>query len=1201
MQCPASKMNEKAQTLRYDGEDVPSPRNKSSQAESSSLAVEPLQMGYPDPQLEEHAKQNKGNKNVTNGTDVPSVSPTGEPYRSMGEILSSMDPDHPISADGLESSYEKPDGDFRVEIGHSGPSVSVPLGESEEQAQPGVPVQDQGTFFQTLDAIMSHFQPSVSSAHKMNIPKELRSLGAPKFRGEVEEGPVVADMWLNDLKVMLENLHCSKVEKLDGAVSLLRGQARIWWSNVTMRVAKDHVVNRAKALERAQNERFVEQRTQWNKRSGASSGSSQSNKSRGRGSNQGRTRQAYSVESGVDKPKQCQHYGKNHGGVRQRVSRVCFKCGETCHFIQDCPMMIREPAQTERSMVAPMRGRGRGRGRNQYESTAQPEVRYTTRVYNLKTNEDCDDPEVIVDVFPDDFSGLPPDREVEFQIEVMSGSTHILMAPYRMAPRELKELKAQFQELLDYRQLNKVTIKNKYHLPRIDNLFDQLKGTIVFSNIDLRSGYHHLKIQEKDVHKTAFKTRYGHYEFVSREEHDVHLRVVLQTLWDKKLYAKFSKCEFWLSEVAFLRYVVSKSFEALKKVLTEAPVLVQPEPNNDFTIFSDASHNGLGCVLMQDRNVVAYASRQLKRHEKNYSTHDLELAAVVFALKIWWHYLYGKRCYIFTDHKSLKYLLTQKELNLRQIMWMELLKDYDVIIDYYPGKANVVTDALSRKTFTALRRVTKKDDKCLAWFDRVKKAHCSPLTMHLGGNKIYQDLKERYWWPVKWENITIDFVTGFPLSSGKNDSIWEIVRLHGIPISIVFDRDPRFTSRFWKSLQRALGTRLNFSTAFHPQTDGQSERTIHILEDMLRACVLDFSSSWERYLPLVEFAYNNNYQFSIKMAPYEMLYGRKCRTPLNWYELKDREVHGPDLIKEVEEKVQVIQHNLKVASNRQKLYRSDSTHIITPDEIEVQSDLTYEEEPMQILAFEIKQLRNKTIPLVKVLWRNHKVEKATWEREEDMRKQYPHLFLRICMSVYRYTEECIDTLKHRMSFVYRYAEECINTLKHRMQFVYRYTEECIDTPSWYLNIDSKGFGLDLSEAKARKTPSMESVDSSGEEELAIQGLEIAKNDLQHRIAEEVSRLQEQLQAERNLRAALETSAELEEIALAEADVARLKQKVAELHHQLNQQRQHHFGSISTACDHYQRVQNVESKWNLSVHLFLKLHMSKISGSCMADS
>ena len=585
------------------------------------------------------------------------------------------------------------------------------------------------------------------------------------------------------------------------------------------------------------------------------------------------------------------------------------------------------------------------------------------------------------------------------------------------------------------------------------------------------------------------------------QEHEQHLRIVLETLREKKLYAKLSKCDFWLKEVSFVGHIVSaegirvdpakievvvnwkspqnvtevrsflglagyyrrfvrgfsviaspltkllrkgikfewtdkcqNSFEQLKGMLVEAPVLTQPTPGKEYTLYSDASCIGLGCVLMQDGKVVAYASRQLKPHEQNYPTHDLELAAVVFALKIWRHYLYGEKCRVYIDHKSLKYLLTQKELNLRQGRWLELFKDYDCIIDYHPGKANIVANALSRKTVVAMslqysdwrlgndgamlaqleaQPVLKKmiidaqknDEElqkklqmvregvkteflekeagslyfrhrlCVPNDKELKKkllieAHNTVFTMHPGGNKMYQDLKQFYWWkgmkrdvteyvskcltcqqvkaehqvpigllnplPIpqwKWDNITMDFVSGFPLTQQKHDSVWviidrltksahfipvridysmdrlaelyvdEIVRLHGVPLSIVSDKDPRFTSRFWKELQSALGTKLNFNTAFHPQTDGQSERLIQVLEDMLRGCVMEFSGSWDRYIPLMEFAYNNSFQSSIGMAPYEALYGRKCRTPVCWTELNEHKLIGPDLVKDTEEKV----------------------------------------------------------------------------------------------------------------------------------------------------------------------------------------------------------------------------------------------------------------------------------------------------------
>ncbi|KAL0549406.1 hypothetical protein IC582_013888 [Cucumis melo] len=955
------------------------------------------------------------------------------------------------------------------------------------------------------------------------------------------------------------------------------------------------------------------------------------------------------------------------------------------------------------------------------------------------------------DVFPEELPGLPPHREVEFAIELEPGTVPISRAPYRMAPAELKELKVQLQELLDkgfirpsvspwgapvlfvkkkdgsmrlcidYRELNKVTVKNRYPLPRIDDLFDQLQGATVFSKIDLRSGYHQLRIKNEDVPKTAFRSRYGHYEFIvmsfgltnapavfmdlmnrvfrefldtfvivfiddiliyskTEAEHEEHLRMVLQTLRDNKLYAKFSKCEFWLKQVSFLGHVVSKdgvsvdpakieavtgwtrpstvsevrsflglagyyrrfvenfsriatpltqltrkgapfvwskacedSFQTLKQKLVTAPVLTVPDGSGSFVIYSDASKKGLGCVLMQQGKVVAYASRQLKSHEQNYPTHDLELAAVVFALKIWRHYLYGEKIQIFTDHKSLKYFFTQKEFNMRQRRWLELVKDYDCEILYHPGKANVVADALSRKVSHSAALITRQaplhrdleraeiavsvgavtmqlaqltvqptlrqriidaqsndpylvEKRGLAeagqtaefslssdgglLFERrlcvpsdsavktelLSEAHSSPFSMHPGSTKMYQDLKRVYWWrnmkrevaefvskclvcqqvkaprqkpagllqPLsipewKWENVSMDFITGLPRTLRGFTVIWvvvdrltksahfvpgkstytaskwaqlymsEIVRLHGVPVSIVSDRDARFTSKFWKGLQTAMGTRLDFSTAFHPQTDGQTERLNQVLEDMLRACALEFPGSWDSHLHLMEFAYNNSYQATIGMAPFEALYGKCCRSPVCWDEVGEQRWMGPELVQSTNEAIQKIRSRMHTAQSRQKSYADvrrkdlefeigdkvflkvapmkgvvrferrgklsprfvgpfeilerigpvayrlalppslstvhdvfhvsmlrkyvpDPSHVVDYEPLEIHENLSYVEQPVEVLAREVKTLRNKQIPLVKVLWRNHRVEEATWEREDDMRSRYPELF-----------------------------------------------------------------------------------------------------------------------------------------------------------------------------------------------------------------
>ncbi|KAG4175500.1 hypothetical protein ERO13_A11G189066v2 [Gossypium hirsutum] len=215
----------------------------------------------------------------------------------------------------------------------------------------------------------------------------------------------------------------------------------------------------------------------------------------------------------------------------------------------------------------------------------------------------------------------------------------------------------------------------------------------------------------------------------------------------------------------------------------------------------------------------------------------------------------------------------------------------------------------------------------------LSEAHGGCLSVHPGGTKMYNNLKKIL--PVTPEKkdavgVIVDrltklahFVpvrTDYSLEKLADLYISEIVRLYGVPLSIVLDRDPRFTSRFWKKLQEALETKLSFSTAFHLQTDGQLKRVIQILEDILRCCVLKFQGSWEKYLPLVEFAYNNSYQSSLKMAPYEALYRRKCRTPLYWTKLRENQIHGVDLVKEAEEKIKVIRDNLKAASDRQKSY-----------------------------------------------------------------------------------------------------------------------------------------------------------------------------------------------------------------------------------------------------------------------------------------
>ncbi|GKC29719.1 putative reverse transcriptase domain-containing protein [Tanacetum coccineum] len=241
--------------------------------------------------------------------------------------------------------------------------------------------------------------------------------------------------------------------------------------------------------------------------------------------------------------------------------------------------------------------------------------------------------------------------------------------------------------------------------------------------------------------------------------------------------------------------------------------------------------------------------------------------------------------------------------------------------------------------------------------------------------------------------------------------IKEIVSRHGVLISIIADHDSHFTSRFWQSLQDALGTQLDMSTAYHPETDRQSERTIQTLEDMLRACVIDFGKGWERHLPLVEFSYNNSYHASIKAASIETLYGRKCRSPICWAEVGDVKLTGPEIIHETTKKiilkrVSPVAYKLELpeelrnvnntfhVSNLKKCL-SDESLVIPMKELRLDDKLNFVEEPIKIMDREVKQLRQSRIPIVKVRWISKRGPEFMWEREDEFYAKYPHLFSNI--------------------------------------------------------------------------------------------------------------------------------------------------------------------------------------------------------------
>ncbi|GAU45527.1 hypothetical protein TSUD_400740 [Trifolium subterraneum] len=602
------------------------------------------------------------------------------------------------------------------------------------------------------------------------------------------------------------------------------------------------------------------------------------------------------------------------------------------------------------------------------------------------------------DVFPEDISDLPPEREVEFSIDLVP-------------------------ELLEKKFIRPSV--SPWGAPVL--LVKKKEGSM--SKIDLRSGYHQIRVKTEDVPKTSFRTRYGHYEYTvmpfgvtnapgvfmeymnrifhsfldkfvvvfiddilvyskSEEEHKEHLRIVLQVLKEKKLYAKLSECEFWLKEVSFLGHVISSGGIAVDPAKVDA-VMRWGTPESVSEIRSFLGLAGYYRRFIEGFSKMALPLTLLTRKDQAF---------------VW-----DEKC-----EKSFQEL--KKKLTTVPVLILPDAKESFVV-------------------------------------------YCDASKLGLG---VYRLTKSAHFIAIKIGTLVPKLAEIY---------VEQIIRLHGIPSSIVSDRDPKFTSRFWESLQEVLGTKLRLSSAYHPQTDGQSERTIQSLEDLLRACVLEQGESWDSCLTLIEFTYNNSFHSSIGMAPYEALYGRRCRTPLCWYESGETVVLGPDIVQETTKKIRMIQEKMKVSQSRQKSYhdkkrkdvefqegdhvflRVTSTtgvgralkskkltskfigpyqiserigkvayRIALPDDIQVKDNLTIETIPLRIEGREVKKLRNKEIASVKVIWGGPAGENATRELESKMKSSYPELF-----SVFRSSEE------FRSSRMFRGLQEfrsCLLVMSH---------------------------------------------------------------------------------------------------------------------------------------------------------------------------
>ncbi|KAI3412628.1 Hydrolase_4 domain-containing protein [Psidium guajava] len=725
---------------------------------------------------------------------------------------------------------------------------------------------------------------------------------------------------------------------------------------------------------------------------------------------------------------------------------------------------------------------------------------------------------------------LPPMREVDHRIELVSDARPPAMAPYRMAPPELEELRKQLKGLLDsgyirpskapfgapvlfqkkhdgslrmcidYRALNKLTVKNKYPIPLIADLFDQLGGARWFTKLDLRSGYYQVRIAEGDEPKTACVTRYGSYEFLvmpfgltnapatfctlmnkvlqpfldqfvvvylddiviysrTLEEHIKHIKQVFQVLREHELYVKREKCAFAQQEVPFLGHIVGDgrvrmdpakiesivgwepptkvtelrsflgltnyyrrfvkgyssitapltdmlkkdktwewtercqgAFERLKKAMTEEPVLALPDCSKPYEVETDASDFAIGCVIMQDGHPVAYESRKLNETERRYTVQEKEMTAIVHCLRTWRHYLLGSKFVVRTDNVATSYFQTQKKLSPKQARWQDFLAEFDYVLEYKPGKANAVADALSRRAELAsisrpdcplvgrikeglkhdraaqallyyakegkTRRFWCEDDLLYAKGRRLyvplygnlrrdvlRECHDSKWAGHPGVHRTLALVEEHYFWPHlrddvevyvrtclvcqqdkleqkspaglleplpvperPWESVSMDFIVGLPKSEGcrtlmvvvdrfskyatfvpaTDDCPAEeaaklflkhVVKHWGVPRTIVSDRDPRFTGRFWTELFKLLGTDLNFSTSLHPQTDGQTERVNALLEVYMRHYMSATQRDWAKLIDVAQFSYNLQRSESTGRSPFEIVMGQQPLTP----------------------------------------------------------------------------------------------------------------------------------------------------------------------------------------------------------------------------------------------------------------------------------------------------------------------------------